>query len=71
MIVLAVYATGIGAGSFLGFLILLGTVFAGAGYIVACRACSGSFTAFERTYITCGMAPPRSGCCPCSSTGTT
>lgn len=31
MIVLAVYATGIGAGSFLGFLILLGTVFAGAG----------------------------------------
>ena len=55
VIVLAVYATGIGAGSFLGFLILLGTVFAGAGYIVACRACSGSFTAFERTYITCGM----------------
>ena len=52
---LAVYATGIGAGSFLGFLILLGTVFAGAGYMVACRACSGSFTAFERTYITCGM----------------
>ena len=33
----------------------VGTVFAGAGYIVACRACSGSFTAFERTYITCGM----------------
>lgn len=55
VIVLAVYATGIGAGSFLGFLILLGTVFAGAGYIVACRACSVSFTAFERTYITCGM----------------
>ena len=55
VIVLAVYATGIGAGSFLGFLILLGTVFAGAGYMVACRACSGSFTAFERTYITCGM----------------
>lgn len=55
VIVLAVYATGIGAGSFLGFLVLLGTVFAGAGYIVACRACSGSFTAFERTYITCGM----------------
>ena len=55
VIVLAVYATGIGAGSFLGFLILLGTVFAGAGYIVASRACSGSFTAFERTYITCGM----------------
>ena len=23
--------------------------------MVACRACSGSFTAFERTYITCGM----------------
>ncbi|MFR0796385.1 MAG: hypothetical protein ACLSHG_08810 [Oscillospiraceae bacterium] len=22
---------------------------------MACRACSGSFTAFERTYITCGM----------------
>lgn len=55
VIVLAVYATGIGAGSFLGFLVLLGTVFAGAGYMVACRACSGSFTAFERTYITCGM----------------
>ena len=55
VIVLAVYATGIGAGSFLGFLILLGTVFAGAGYMVASRACSGSFTAFERTYITCGM----------------
>lgn len=35
VIVLAVYATGIGAGSFLGFLILLGTVFAGAGYMVA------------------------------------
>ena len=55
VIVLAVYATGIGAGSFLGFLVLLGTVFAGAGYMVACRACSGSFTAFERTYTTCGM----------------
>ena len=55
VIVLAVYATGIGAGSFLGFLILLGTVFAGAGYMVASRACAGSFTAFERTYITCGM----------------
>lgn len=55
VIVLAVYATGIGAESFLGFLVLLGTVFAGAGYMVACRACSGSFTAFERTYITCGM----------------
>ena len=31
VIVLAVYATGIGAGSFLGFLILLGTVFASIG----------------------------------------
>ena len=41
VIVLAVYASGIGAGSFLGFLILLGTVFAGAGYMVACRACAG------------------------------
>lgn len=55
VIVLAVYATGIGAGSFPGFLVLLGTVFAGAGYMVACRACSGSFTAFERTYITWGV----------------
>ena len=42
VIVLAVYATGIGAGSFPGFLVLLGTVFAGAGYMVACRACSPS-----------------------------
>lgn len=64
VIVLAVYATGIGAGSFLGFLILLGTVFAGAGYIVACRACSGSFTAFERTYITCGMGAAAFGVLP-------
>lgn len=71
VIVLAVYATGIGAGSFLGFLILLGTVFAGAGYIVVCRACSGSFTAFERTYITCGMGAAAFGSSPCSSTGTT
>ena len=55
VIVLAVYASGIGAGSFLGFLILLGTVFAGAGYMVACRACADSFSAFERTYVTCLM----------------
>lgn len=55
VIVLAVYATGIGAGSFLGFLVLLGTVFAGAGYMVASRACADSFSAFERTYVTCLM----------------
>lgn len=52
VIVLAVYASGIGSGSVLGFFILLGTVFAGAGYMVACRACSDSFSAFERTYVT-------------------
>ena len=55
VIVLAVYASGIGAGSLLGFLVLLGTVFAGAGYMVACRACADSFSAFERTYVTCLM----------------
>lgn len=55
VIVLAVYASGIGAGSFLGFLVLLGTVFAGAGYMVASRACADSFSAFERTYVTCLM----------------
>lgn len=71
VIVLAVYATGIGAGSFLGFLILLGTVFAGAGYIVACRACSGSFDLLSARTSPAAWAPPRSGCCPCSSTGTT
>lgn len=52
VIVLAVYASGIGAGSVPGFFILLGTVFAGAGYMVASRACSDSFSAFERTYVT-------------------
>ena len=55
VIVLAVYASGIGSGSAAGFFILLGTVFAGAGYMVACRACSDSFSAFERTYVTCLM----------------
>lgn len=55
VIVLAVYASGIGSGSVLGFFILLGTVFAGAGYMVASRACADSFSAFERTYVTCLM----------------
>ena len=55
VIVLAVYASGIGAGSVPGFFILLGTVFAGAAYMVACRACADSFSAFERTYVTCLM----------------
>lgn len=55
VIVLAVYASGIGSGSVLGFFILLGTVFAGAAYMVASRACSDSFSAFERTYVTCLM----------------
>ena len=55
VIVLAVYASGIGSGSVPGFFILLGTVFAGAGYMVACRACADSFSAFERTYVTCLM----------------
>lgn len=36
VIVLAVYASGIGSGSVPGFFILLGTVFAGAAYMVAC-----------------------------------
>ena len=39
----------------LGFFILLGTVFAGAAYMVASRACADSFSAFERTYVTCLM----------------
>lgn len=55
VIVLAVYASGIGSGSVPGFFILLGTVFAGAGYMVASRACADSFSAFERTYVTCLM----------------
>ena len=55
VIVLAVYASGIGSGSVPGFFILLGTVFAGAAYMVASRACADSFSAFERTYVTCLM----------------
>ena len=46
VIVLAVYASGIGSGSVPGFFILLGTVFAGAAYMVACRACADSDSSF-------------------------
>ena len=71
VIVLAVYATGIGAGSFLGFLILLGTVFAGAGYWwPAARARAASPPLSART-SPAAWAPPRLGSSPCSSTGTT
>ena len=72
VIVLAVYATGIGAGSFPGFLCPARHSLCRCGLYGSLPRVLGQFTAFERTYITCGTGRPlRSGCCPCSSTGTT
>lgn len=71
VIVLAVYATGIGAGSFPAFSSCSArSLPARATWWPAAPVPAASPPLSART-SPAAWAPPRSGCCPCSSTGTT